>query len=213
LEDEVWRKIADILQNPDKLGAVIRDTLEILRVRQAELDLTLKPINEKLLDITDKKARLADQWVITNMDPDKYKKLQSNLNKEEIRLKSLRANMSPSRLAELENINETLGYWQNQFNTEAIGIEGIGGGLKLLEKTNPSVKTYGFDDMSLVESITSTTIKRQILEKLQANLVVFHDRIEIGCQIPIEADKSFNLILNLDLPPTRKDRRHVTAKS
>jgi len=213
LEDEVWTKIADILQNPDKLGAVIRDTLEILRVRQAELDLTLKPINEKLLDITDKKARLADQWVITNMDPDKYKKLQSNLNKEEIRLKSLRANMSPSRLAELENINETLGYWQNQFNTEAVGIEGIGGGLKLLEKTNPSVKTYGFDDMSLVESITSTTIKRQILEKLQANLVVFHDRIEIGCQIPIEADKSFNLILNLDLPPTRKDRRHITAKS
>jgi hypothetical protein len=42
----------------------------------------LKPINERLVDITDKKARLADQWVITNMDPEKYKKLQLNLNKK-----------------------------------------------------------------------------------------------------------------------------------
>jgi hypothetical protein len=101
LEDEVWMKISVILTNPDKLREVIQESLGILKGRQTELDSFLKPINEKLLDLTDKKARLADQWVITNMDPEKYRKLQSNLNKEETRLKSLRANMDPSRLTEL----------------------------------------------------------------------------------------------------------------
>jgi hypothetical protein len=56
------------------------------------------------------------------MDPEKYKKLQSNLNKEETRLKSLRANMDPSRLAELESINATLLYWQNQFQPSIMQI-------------------------------------------------------------------------------------------
>jgi predicted nuclease with TOPRIM domain len=86
-----------MLNNPDKLSEVIQDSLEILKSRQVELDSFLKPITEKLADITDKKARLDDQWVITNMDPEKYKRLQSNLNKEETRLKSLKATMDPSR--------------------------------------------------------------------------------------------------------------------
>jgi site-specific DNA recombinase len=211
LEDEVWTKITDVLNNPDKLGEVIQDSLGILKGRQAELDSTLKPINEKLLDIIDKKARLADQWVITNMDPDKYKRLQSNLNKEETRLKSLRAAMDPSRLAELESINETLQYWHTQFEVTDYQTEDNGGALKLLERTKPLPKIYGFGDYGPIESITSTVMKRQILEKLQVNLVVFHDRIEIGCQIPIGAAKSTNVILNLELPSSRKYRRRSSA--
>ena len=58
LEDEVWMKISDILANPDKLREVIQDSLGILKGRQAELDSILKPINEKLADITDKKAQI-----------------------------------------------------------------------------------------------------------------------------------------------------------
>ena len=155
LENEVWTKIADILNDPDKLIGVIEDSLEILKGRQAELDLIIKPIDEKLAQIADKKARLADEWVLTNMDPDKYKKLQSNLSKEEMRLKSLRANMDPSRLAELESINETLEYWQNQFQSAAGATEDNGGGLKLLEKTKPAIKIYGFEDIDPIESMTS----------------------------------------------------------
>ena len=86
LENEVWTKIADVLNNPDKLAEVIKDSLQNL----------------------DKKAKLTDGQVLGNMDPDKYKELQSNLNKKEIRLKSLRANIHPSRLIELESVNETL---------------------------------------------------------------------------------------------------------
>ena len=199
LEDEVWTKIADMLSNPDKLSEVIQNSLEILKSRQAELDSFLKPINEKIIDITDKKARLADQWVITNMDPEKYKRLQSNLNKEENRLKSLRTNMDPLRLEELESINETLRYWHNQFQPVAAAAEGNTGGVKILEQTKPTFKIYGFDDIEPMESITSQTAKRQLLEGLQVNLVVFNDRIEIRCQIPIEPDKSISVILPLGL--------------
>ena len=207
LEDEVWMKISGIMTNPDKLRGVIQTSLGILKGRQAELDSILKPLNEKLVDITDKKARLADQWVITNMDPEKYKKLQSNLNKEETRLKSLRANMDPSRLTELESINATLQYWHDQFQSAAVAAEGNGGGVSILEKTKPAIKVYGFEDIEPIESITSIIAKRQIMDRLRVNLVVFKDRIEIRCQIPIEPQKSTNVILNLELPSGDKTRR------
>jgi site-specific DNA recombinase len=208
LEDEVWMKISVILTNPDKLREVIQESLGILKGRQTELDSFLKPINEKLLDLTDKKARLADQWVITNMDPEKYRKLQSNLNKEETRLKSLRANMDPSRLTELESINTTLQYWHDQFQPASLAVVGIGAGINVLEKTKSTIKVYGFDDIEPIENIMSTTAKREIMDKLRVNLVVFNDRIEIRCQIPIEAERSVNVILNLEIPLLHKRCRH-----
>ena len=207
LEDQVWTKISDIMANPDKLRELIQESLGILKGRQAELDSILKPINEKLVDLTEKKSRLADQWVITNMDPEKYRKLQSNLNKEETRLKSLRANMDPSRLAELETINTTLQYWHDQFQSAAVAGEG-GGGVNVLEKSKPAIKIYGFEDIEPIENIMSITSRRQILDKLQVNLVAFNDRVELRCQIPLEADKSINAILNLELPVFPKHRRN-----
>jgi hypothetical protein len=163
------------------------------------LPLIIKPIAEKLARIADKKARLADAWVLTNMDPDKYKKLQSNLSKEEIRLKSLRADIDPSRLTELESVRETLEYWQNQFQSAAWATEDSGGGLKLLEKTKPAIRIAGLEGIGPMDCTTSPAIKRQIMNKLQVKLVVFHDRIEIRCQIPFETDRSVSVILTLGL--------------
>jgi hypothetical protein len=61
LENEAWTKIMDILNNPDKLAEVIKDSLEKLNARQAELDSIINPIDEKLDQIIDKKAKLADE--------------------------------------------------------------------------------------------------------------------------------------------------------
>ena len=155
LEDEVWIKVSDILTNPDKLSEVIQDSLEILKGRQAELDSFLKPISEKLADITDKKTRLADEWVITNMNPDKYKRLQYNLNKEETRLKSLKDTMDPSHLVERESINETLQYWHNQFQPVAAAAKSNTGGVEILEQTKPAIRIYGFEGIDTTEAITS----------------------------------------------------------
>jgi hypothetical protein len=46
---------------------VIKDSLENLNGRQGELDSIIKPIVEKLVQISNKKARLADQWVLTHI--------------------------------------------------------------------------------------------------------------------------------------------------
>ena len=199
LENEVWSKITSILINPDKLIEVIEDSLENLKARQSELNSIIRPIDQKLAQITDKKARLADEWVLNNMDPDRFKELQSDLNKEEIRLKSIRANMDPSRLAELESVNEMLKYWQNQTQSPAWATEDNGGGLKLLERIKPAIKIPGFEDTAPIESMASTTLRRQIIDKLRVNIVVFIDRIEINCKIPIETDKFFNVILTIRL--------------
>jgi hypothetical protein len=69
----------------------------------------------------------------------------------------------------------------------------------VLEKIKPLIRIYGFEDIDPIENMTSISGKRQILDKLDIKLVVFDDRIEIKCQIPIEADKSANVIMTLGL--------------
>ena len=70
-----------------------------------------------------------------------------------------------------------------------------------MEITKPAIKIYGFEGIETVENITSMAEKRQILDRLQVNLVVFNDRTEITCEIPMEAEKYINVILNLGLVP------------
>jgi site-specific DNA recombinase len=194
LDNEVWVKIANILNDPDKLAEVIKQSLKTLQSRQAELGLWLKPINEKLIDITNKKAKLADEWIISNMDPDKYKELQTSLNKEEIRLKSLRANMDSSQLAELESASEVLKYWQDQFCPT---IADNGNGIKVLENTKPTIKLVGLEDIDIITRTTPPATQRQIMDRLQTKIVVFHDCIEIRCQLLFESNKSINVTLTI----------------
>ena len=65
-----------------------------------------------------------------------------SLNDEEMRLKSLRANTHPSRLTELESVNETLQYWQNQFEAETFITSNSHDGVKLLEKAKPRIMIW-----------------------------------------------------------------------
>jgi type III secretion system FlhB-like substrate exporter len=107
--------------------------------------------------------------------------------------------MDPSRLAELESVNETLQYWQTQFQDAPASSEINGGGLKLLEKTRPAIKISGLEDIALVESTMSRALKRQIMNKLQVRLVAFNDHIEIKCRIPYESYKSIAVIMTIGL--------------
>jgi hypothetical protein len=152
-----------------------------------------------LAQITDKKAKLADEWVVSNMEHGKYKELQLSLNKEEMRLKSLRANIHPSRFTELEGVNETLRYLENQFHDSPRATKDNGGGLKLLEKIKPKIMIAGLKDIDSIECVTPLLLIRQVLKRLQVNFVVFKDRIEIRCQIPYESYKSINAIMTLGL--------------
>jgi hypothetical protein len=89
--------------------------------------------------------------------------------------------------------------WQNQSQFETQAASDRRGGLKLLEKTKPIIRIYGFEDIEPVENMTSLPLKRQILDKLQVKIVVFNDRIEIRCEIPYETYKSINAIMTIGL--------------
>jgi hypothetical protein len=89
---------------------------------------------------------------------------------------------------------------------------GNSGEVIILEKTKPAIKIYSFEDIEPIENITPITAKREIMDRLRVNLVVFNDRIEIRCQIPMEPGKYINVILNLELPEFRKFRRHYLAQ-
>jgi hypothetical protein len=194
LENEVWTKIVNMLNNPDKLAEEIKQSLKKLQSRQAELSLALKPINEKLIDITNKKAKLADEWVVSNMAPDKYRDLQSSLNKEEIRLKSLRANINPSQFAELESANAVLKHWQDQFRQVLANNDS---GINVLQNPKPIIKIVGLEDIELTQYMKSPILKRQVMNRLQTKIVVFHDCVEIRRQLTFESNKSINVNLTI----------------
>lgn len=62
-------------------------------------------------------------------------------------MKSLKANIDPSDVAEREGVNAILEYWENQFQSPVWATEDNGGGLKLLERTKPTIKIYGFENI------------------------------------------------------------------
>jgi hypothetical protein len=74
-----------------------------------------------------------------------------------------------------------------------------GCGLKMLEKIKPKIKVAGFKDIDFIESATSLTLQRQIINKLQIELAAFDDHAEIWCQIPYETYKSINVVMTTGL--------------
>jgi hypothetical protein len=134
-----------------------------------------------------------------NMDPLKFKELQASLNKEETRLKTFKADIDPSKLSELANVDETLNYWQQKLQSFLPAIDhDNGGGLKLLTQPKQTIEITGLENIDIEACSRFTTLKREIMDKLQTKMVIFKDRIEIHCQIPMDR-KFFNLILPLEL--------------
>ena len=120
--------------------------------------------------------------------------MQSNLNKEEIRLKSLRANINPTQFAELESANVVLKHWQDQFQRVATNNDS---GISVLQNPKPAIKIVGLEDIELTQYMKSPILKRQVMNRLQTKIVVFHDCVEIRRQLTFESNKSINVNLTI----------------
>ena len=70
---------------------MVIEAINKLKERESALESRLMPIEKRLKEITEMKSRLADKFIIDNMDADKYKIAQQNLEKEEARLISFTA--------------------------------------------------------------------------------------------------------------------------
>ena len=186
LEEEVWQRIEAILNDPNKLEPLLKDTIEKLQSRERELAIRIQPINEQLLDIQEKKARLMDDYVVRNMDPGKFKEYQYSLQQEEDRLRSIQAEVDPAQIEELQRTKGSLEFWQGQLDAMAWNTEDEDGRrVRIVDSPHLNVlRIIGLDDKDM--NLDFPTTRRRLLDLLQTKLTVFEDRVEVKAIFPIE---------------------------
>ena len=189
LEAEVWKRIEEIMNDPNKLLPLIKESIANLRRAEADLSERIRPIDERLAEIAAQKNRLADDWIMRNMNVERFTELRESLNGEEARMKSLRAAVDPTQISELENTRKLLDYWEYQARGMVNwNLENEDGTMyRLVFQTHDEVlKLVERDDPSQSKAEGFPTSKRQMLDKLQVRLSVFDDRVEVKSLFPVE---------------------------
>jgi len=184
LEKAVWKRVTDIINDPNKLEPMIIDAIGKLKERSSALEARLLPIEKRLKEITERKSRLADKFIIDNMDSEKYKAAQQNLEKEEARLIALRKDVDPNQLEELESTRGLLKFWQNQVKEMEKNLEEPDEDKRVMFKVtdephNHVLKFLGMGNSNFSEDIQFPTTQRELFDKLQLRLIVFKDKIEV----------------------------------
>jgi site-specific DNA recombinase len=188
LESEVWKRIEEIMNDPNKLFLVIKESIENLRLTEADLSERIRPIDERLAEITEQKARLADDWIMRHMNGERFKELKDSLDREEARMRDLRAGIDPTQIEELENTRKMLNFWEKRIKAMAWNTENEDGTMfRLVDGPHDvALKLVGLDDADQSKSSGFPTSRRQLLDKLQVRLSVFDDRIEVHSLFPVE---------------------------
>jgi len=190
LEQAVWTRVMDIINDPNKLKPMIIDAIGKLKERESSLEARLLPIEKRLKEITERKSRLADKFIIDNMDSEKYKVAQQNLEKEEARLIALRKDVDPNQLAELESTRGILTFWQNQVKEMERNLEEPDEDKRIMfkirdEPHNYVLKFLRMGNTNFSENMQFPTTQRELFDKLQLRLIVFKDKIEVKAIFPM----------------------------
>jgi len=187
LEDQVWQRVEAIINDPNKLKPLLKETIESLRNRTEDLRARVMPIDEQLSEISEQKARLADDWVTQHMGVSRFKELQQSLDKEETRLRSIRSNIDPAQIEELEQTQGMLCFWDRQLQSMAWNLETEDGQMvRTVDKPHQMIlKILGLDSVDMTKVFQFPSTKRELLDKLQVRVVVFPDRSDINAALPI----------------------------
>lgn len=188
LESEVRSRIDEIKGNPNKLESVIEETIESLKNRDVELSARIRPVNDELARIQAQKARLAEEWVMTSMDPAKCRELQRSLEREETRLNSIKSHIDPTQIEELERTRGWLRHWEDQVNSMAWNTENEDGSMeRLVDKPHDIASAFINTENKAISGITHFPGgKREFLDVLQVRLVAYEDRVEVNSIFPKE---------------------------
>ncbi len=188
LESEVWNRIEAIVNDPNRLEELLGQTVEDLRNREADLVARIRPIDDELAHIAEQKAKLAGDWVQTNMNHDKFKELRDKLEREESRLKTIRNEHDPAQIEELEHTRRMLNYWQRQLQALDWDTETEDGQkVRVMDKPHQAVlRIVGSENEELSDIVHFPATKRKLLDMLQVRVVAFVDRVEIKAVFPIQ---------------------------
>ena len=189
LEQAVLNRLNTIADDPNQVIVVLKDGIANLKKHEADLEARLLPIERRLREIAEMKSRLADKFIIDNMDVGKYNDVRQNLEKEESRLMALRKDCDPNQLVELESTKELIEHYQKLvnkmvWNTEASEAEGV------MEQTVVEPHEYiknllTIGSEALSEEMQVPTTPRGWFDLFQLQLVVYKDKIGVKAIIPI----------------------------
>jgi len=188
LESQVWNRIEEIINDPNKLEKLLIDTIDSLTEREAELYARIKPIDKRLTEIDQQKAILTDDCIKRNMNIEKYHEWISNLEQEESRLRSIRSENDPVQLEELERTRSALQNLNKQLKKMAWNTENEDGSMiRVAEEPHKMVLTIiNLEDSSTTSVLGIPANRRGFLDLFQVRVVVFMDRVEVKAVLPIE---------------------------
>lgn len=188
LESEVWHRIEEIINDPNRLERVLQETIESLRNREEELSARIKPIDERLAQIEEQKSRLAEDWVKLSLGLDRYRELQQGLQSEENRLMSVRTSVDPAQIEELKRTQGLLRFWERDIEPMAWNTETEDGQMfRVVDQPHKTVLSLvGFEDNDISDVMHFPATKRELLDLLQVRLVAFEDRVEVKAIFPVE---------------------------
>ena len=195
LEAEVDKRVKAILTEPKKLTRLLADTIRQLKSRESELSMRLKPIQEQLATVRAKKAKLAEDWVMESIDSQRLAGLRSSLDKEEERLTNIEQEVDPAQLEELHQTEEAVKFWDEQLQsmqasqTDEDGLfpketTALMRTLALHTGTYEKAQELGGEAS---QKLAWPLKLPEILDRLQARLIAFPDRVEIKAIFPIDA--------------------------
>lgn len=189
LEKELWERIEAVLNDPNKLEMLLNETIDNLKNREEELSARKRPVDERLAEIAEQESRLAEDWVRMSLDPVKYLELKQSLQKEEARLNSMRSNIDPAQIEELERTRGLLRFWDSQKSSMAWNTENENGQMiRNVDKPHDTVfKLVNFEDSDVSKAVSFPATRREMLDMLQVRLVTFDDRVEVNAIFPVES--------------------------
>ena len=191
LEKELWQRIEDILNNPNKLKALLQETIDSLRNREEELSVRIQPIDKRLTQILEQKARLAEDWVKQNMSPTKYREMQQSLQNEENHLRSVRSNLDPAQAEELECTQGLLRFWEGQLKSMAWNTENENGTMvRNVDMPHKIVLGLaGLEDKDVTKAVNYPATRREQLDMLQVRLSAYENRVDVKAIFTVEPIK------------------------
>jgi len=188
LEEQIWQRIEAIINDPNRLESLLKDTVENLKNREADLNARIKPIDTRLTEIIEQKSRLAEDWVRANINSDNFRELQQKLEQEETRLRSIRNEIDPAQLEELERTQSMLRFWDSQLQAMSWNTENEDGSMvRVVDRPHKTaLRLVGFEDKDITNIMHFPATRRELLDLLQVRVVVFDDRVEVKAIFPIE---------------------------
>jgi hypothetical protein len=135
----------------------------------------------------------------------RFNELKDKLDKEEARIRTLRTEIDPPQINDLETTRGALHFWENQLQSMAWNTENEEGSMVRLvnQPHQVALKVVSFEDKELSKTLGFPASRRELLDKLQMKLVVFNDRIEVNGLFPIQP------IDIQSLASTKGDRRGI----